>query len=68
MVAANYSLFTFYFSLFYVSLHLVMRKLALFSMLLLPLAVLAQKQYVLPTVECPNDSLAEGQRISQQVK
>ena len=33
-----------------------MRKLALFSMLLPPLAILAQKQYVLPTVECPNDS------------
>ncbi len=45
-----------------------MRKLALFSMLLLPLAVLAQKQYVLPTVECPNDSLAEGQRIHQQIR
>ena len=44
MVAANYSLFTFYFSLFYVSLHLVMRKLALFFAAVLALSASAAQE------------------------
>ena len=44
MVAVNYSLFTFYFSLFYVSLHLVMRKLALYFAAVLALSASAAQE------------------------